>query len=135
MEFHRWGVEKFITTGSLMEPPAYTQPQPGFWVLMNNQKLLTRHEITLLAQCPGKIGCSPCTLQELQRGCQDYFAALNGALKLGRKGRMMWKLFISLLRVVLENVYLVPSGPSPSLSSHPVLWESPLSRQKASSRD
>ena len=31
-------------------------PQPGFWVLMNNQKLRTRHAITLLAQCPGKIG-------------------------------------------------------------------------------
>ena len=26
MEFHRWGVEEFITTGSLMEPPACMQP-------------------------------------------------------------------------------------------------------------
>lgn len=30
MEFHRWGVEEFITTGSLMEPPACMQPPARF---------------------------------------------------------------------------------------------------------
>lgn len=30
MEFHRWGVEEFIATGSLMEPPACMQPPARF---------------------------------------------------------------------------------------------------------
>lgn len=37
----------------------------------------------------------------------------------GREADM--EIFIRLLRVVLENAYLVPSGPSPSLSSQPLL--------------
>lgn len=56
MDFHRWGVEEFVTTGSLMEPPGACSPQPSFWVLMNNQKLLMWCVIVLLAQCPGKVG-------------------------------------------------------------------------------
>lgn len=30
MEFHRWGVEEFILTGSLMEPLSRTQPPARF---------------------------------------------------------------------------------------------------------
>lgn len=30
MELYRWGVEEFITTGSLMEPPACAQPPATF---------------------------------------------------------------------------------------------------------
>lgn len=37
----------------------------------------------------------------------------------GREADM--EIFIRLLRVVLENAYLVPSGLSPSLSSQPLL--------------
>lgn len=44
---------------------------------------------------------------------------------MGEKRRPMWKLFTKLLRVVLENAYLVPPRPSPSLSSCPLLWGAP----------
>ena len=73
-----------------------------------------------------KLACSQRTLQELQRGCQDCFAALSGPIT-GEEGRLMWISFIRLLRAILENAHLVPHGPTPSLSSCPLLgacvWE------------
>ena len=74
-----------------------------------------------------KLACSQRTLQELQRGCQDCFAALSGPI-IGEEGRLMWISFIKLLRAILKNVHLVPPGPAPSLASCPLLgacvWES-----------
>lgn len=47
-------------------------------------------------------------------GVSGLFCSPEWGPKIGEEGRRTWKLFISLLRVVLENVYLVPSG-SPHL--------------------
>lgn len=58
---------------------------------MSNQKLLMWPAITLLAQGPGEIGSS----QRTSRSCTGFSWAG------GHRG--MWKLFLALLRIVLEN--------------------------------
>lgn len=97
MEFHRWGVEEFITTGSLREPPACMQPPARFLRLMNNQKLLMRHVITQLAQCPGKVGLLPANTPGAAKGVSGLFCSSEWGPSIGEEGRLMCKLLIRLL--------------------------------------
>lgn len=90
MDFHRWGVGEFVTTGSLMEPPGACSPQPSFWVLMNNQKLLMWCAIILLAQCPGKVGLFSVHTPGAVKGGVRTALWLGIGSYTGEEGRLMW---------------------------------------------
>lgn len=87
MDFRRWGVEEFVTTGNLMEPPACVQPPAKFQGSDEQPEASNAAYDYTFGLVPWK---SWLVLSEHSRscksGCQNCFVALSGALTLGRKG-------------------------------------------------